>query len=126
MEKRILFPAVMFLFAGASFAFGGWQYLQARAARQASQQRTAFMMTTIEESGVSRTQKQQLYASIMSGFPAAPSVLGVDFSGSFASPIGGDACTTEGQRTICRALIAQGASSDVQAAVCGVCRPSGE
>lgn len=126
MEKRLLFPVVMFLFAGASFAFGGWQYLQARATRQASQQRMAFMLTAIENSAVGRMQKQQLYASIMAGLPAAPSVLGIDFSGSFASPTGGDTCINDGQRAVCRALRAEHAGADVLDAVCGSCDPRGE
>ncbi|MCC6934108.1 MAG: hypothetical protein IT406_00205 [Candidatus Yanofskybacteria bacterium] len=126
MEKRMLFPLTMFLFAGVSFVFGGWQYFQARATHQASQQRMAFILTSIEESGVSRVQKQQLYARIMDGLPAAPSVFGIDVSGSFASPGSGDACTSEGQRTVCRALVVRGVSRDAQKAICGACYPSME
>ncbi len=122
MEKRALFPAVMFLLAGASFLFSGWQYLQSRSVQAASQNRMAFMITTIEKSDITRTKKQELYASIMQGLPSAPGILGLDFSGSFASEDKGDSCSSEGQRVICRALQQKGDSATMMA-VCGKCIP---
>lgn len=123
MERRAIFPIIMFTLSAASFLFGGWQYLQARSVAAAAQKRMAFMMTTIEQSPVNRNQKQELYASIMNGLPAAPGIFSLDVSGSFASPVGGDACTSDGQRSVCRALIAEHASTAVSTAVCGACHP---
>ena len=122
MEKRAIFPVIMFVMAGASFLFGTWQFLQARAIAEASQKRLAFVVTTIEQSPVGRSQKNELYASIMNGLPSAPGLFSLDISGSFASPAGGDGCTSEGQRTVCRALTGN-ATDTVRTAVCGVCNP---
>ena len=104
IERRAIFPAIMFTLAGASFLFGGWQYFQARAVAASAQQRMAFIITTIEKSNVDRTTKQDLYASIMGNLPAAPGTFSLGFSGSFASQTAGDTCTSEGQRSVCRAL----------------------
>lgn len=123
MEKRAIFPLIMFLLAGASFAFGGWQYFYSRTVQSAAQKRMAFIVTTIEKSGESRVMKQELYASIMQGLPPVPAVLGLDFSGSFASVDTGDACTSDGQRAVCLALKEEKTESAVFTAVCGACNP---
>jgi hypothetical protein len=123
MEKRALFPLTMFLLAGASFAYGTWQYLHAQAVQASADSRMAYIMTTIESSGVSRQQKLQMYASIMGGLPSAPGVFGFDFSGSFASQQPDDQCTGDGQRAVCRALKAQGTDAKTMEAICGVCNP---
>lgn len=124
VEKRAIFPVVMFLLAGASFLFGGWQYLQSRSVQAASQSRMAFIVTTIEKSDVSRVKKQELYASIMQGLPPAPGVFGLDFSGSFASVGMGDSCSNDGQRAVCRALKAENTDTAIYSAVCGACNPN--
>lgn len=123
MERRAIFPAIMFALAGASFLFGGWQYLQAKSIAAASQKRMAFIVSSIERSPVARLQKQNLYAAIMSGLPASPGILSLDVSGSFASQQGGDTCSSEGQRTVCRALKQEHTSSSEYGAICGVCNP---
>ncbi len=123
VEKRAIFPAVMFFLAGASFLFGGWQYLQSRSVQAASQKRMAFMITTIEKSDVTRVKKQELYAAIMQGLPPAPAVLGLDFSGSFANVSTGDSCTSDGQWAVCRALKESQADAVTMANVCGSCNP---
>lgn len=123
MEKRAIFPILMFSLAAASFIFGGWQYFQARTVQASAQKRMAYIITTIEDSPVSRTQKQELYATIMEGLPAAPGVFSLDVSGSFASPADGDLCTSDGQRAVCRALKSERSSAEVYGAVCGVCNP---
>lgn len=123
VEKRAIFPAVMFTLAGVSFIFGGWQYLQSRSVQAASQKRMAFMITTIEKSDVTKQKKQELYATIMQGLPPAPAVLGLDFSGSFASVGTGDSCDSDGQRTVCRALKADNADAVTMMNVCGSCNP---
>lgn len=123
MEKRAIFPSVMFMLAAVSFLFGGWQYLQTRSVQAASQKRTAFIIMSIEKSNLSTARKQELYATIMSGLPAAPAVFGIDVAGSFAGVSTGDSCTSVGQRTICGALKAEGADGVTMKAVCGACDP---
>lgn len=114
----------MFVLAGVSFAFGGWQYFQARAVQESAQQRMAFIFTTIEKSDItSYAQKQALYFSIMRGLPAAPGVLGFDISGSFAEQSAGDSCVNEGQRSVCRALKSARADAATTRAICGMCNP---
>lgn len=112
----------MFVLAGASFAFGGWQYLQARNVQSASQQRMAFMMTAIQKSGIATAQKKELYASIMRGLPPAPGIFSLDLSNSFASTTVGDSCTSDGQRAICASLKLYGDAA-TRTAVCGACDP---
>jgi|GEM_PF-5199770 len=123
MDKRQIFPTVMFALAGASFLFGTLQYFQASAILVASQKRMAFIMTTIEKSSVARADKKELYANIADSLPVSPGLFSIDFSGSFASPAGEDSCRNDGQRTICRALIEQYSDASVQSAVCGLCSP---
>jgi hypothetical protein len=123
MEKRLLFPILMFTLAGLSFAFGGWQYMQSRSAQIASQRRMAFMVSSIEKSDISRASKRELYATITQGLPPAPAVFSFDFSGSFASVGVADACENEGQRTICRALMSESADVAIMNSVCGECKP---
>lgn len=123
IEKRLIFPVLMFALAGASFAYGTWQYIYAHQVQTASAQRMAHMMTTIEKSNVSRAQKQSLYASIMNGLPAGPTFLGLDLSGSFASQEPTDSCTSDGQRAICQALKDVDTDSNTFSAICGTCNP---
>ena len=123
MSLRIAFPAVMFVLAGMSFVYGTWQHFVAQSAREADASRLAFILETIEDSGLTRTGKQGLYASIAAGLPQAPPVFGIDVSGSFASQGAPDGCTNEGQRTLCRALQERGTDSETRAAVCGECDP---
>lgn len=113
----------MFLAAGVSFAFGTWQYIYAQRVQASSAQRTAYIMTAIEESDMSRPRKQELYASIAAGLPATPAIFGIDFSGSFASQPKDDQCPNEGARSICRALKEYSADTATITAICGVCNP---
>lgn len=123
VEKRLIFPVLMFTMAGVSFAFGIWQYVAAQGERVASATRTAYIMQSIQHSAIATTQKQQLYARIFSGLPKA-TFLGIDLSGSFASQ-GDDQCTSDGQRTICQALIQAQTDQATMTAICGVCAPKG-
>ena len=124
MNKRLIFPTLMFVLAGASFLFGGWQYLQSRSTQLASQKRMAFIITSIEKSSLAKAKKQELYATIMEGLPAAPAVFGIDFSGSFASVGVGDSCDSDGQRSICGTLKAEKTDAILMTAVCGTCNPN--
>ena len=123
IQRRAIFPTLMFGIALVSFAYGTWQYFYARAVQASAEQRLAFVVTSIEQSGVAAYQKQQLYVSIMNGLPASPRVLGIDFSGSFASQNSTDSCTSEGQRSVCRALGAQSTDPATYSAICGMCKP---
>lgn len=123
MEKRAIFPVLMFVLAGLSFAYGTWQFLHAQAVQASADARLAHVMTSIEESGATRSQKQQMYASIMGDLPSAPGIFGFDFSGSFASQQPDDQCTSDGQRAVCRALEGQGTDQETAGAICGVCNP---
>lgn len=121
-QLRAVFPVVMFVLAVCSFAYGAWQQLTVRALRASADERVASLVITVERSMLARSQKQSLYASMFSAMPAAPAVLGIDVSGSFASQ-GSDGCTQEGQRTICSSLIRADADPAVRRAVCGECAP---
>ncbi len=123
MDRRLIFPVAMFVLAGASFAYGFWQQLAAQRTAAAADARMAFIMTTIDDSRFSRQEKQDLYAAVFNGLPAGPNLLGIDLSGSFAAPAGGDHCSNDGQRTICRALKAQSAPASTYASVCGLWSP---
>jgi hypothetical protein len=123
MNPRAIFPTIMFVLALASFAFGGWQYFQARSVQTAAMERMAFMITTIEQSNIPYIAKQNLYANITQDLPKAPTVFGLDLSSSFASKDTDDACTSDGQRTICRALKMTNTDLAVRARVCGACIP---
>lgn len=122
-KVRIAFPVTMFVLAGISFSYGAYQHFSARSARAVDEQRLAFILETIERSNFSDARKQELYASIAAGLPASVPVLGIDFSGSFAAPTGGDQCMNDGQRTLCRALRSQDADQGTVSAVCGLCHP---
>lgn len=113
----------MFALAGASFVFGGWQYLQARSVASAAQERMAFMVTTIQKSNLAQAQKKDLYTTIMRDLPSAPAVFSLDFSDSFASQDTGDSCTSDGQRTICLSLQAAQTDRATMTAICGTCNP---
>lgn len=124
MEKRIIFPAIMFVTAGASFAFGTWQYLYAQRVQTASAARTAYIIRTIDRSDLATAKKKQdLYVSIFRGLPPSATLFGIDVSGSFASQGTGDNCTSDGQRAVCRALKADAADGVTTANVCGACNP---
>lgn len=123
MDRRLIFPVLMFTLAGLSFVYGTWQYFAARQVAAVSDARTATMIQAIEQSGVARAQKQSLYATIFRDLPPAPALFGIEFSGSFASQDTGDQCTSEGQRVVCRALQDNGADASVLNAVCGLCNP---
>lgn len=123
MERRLIFPTLMFVLAGASFAFGIWQYIYASRVQASSAQRMAFIVKTIQSSNIAQANKKSLYASIFEGLPSAPSLFGIDFSGSFASQNVSDSCLNDGQRAICRALVKDDTDARTMTAVCGNCQP---
>lgn len=123
MEKRAIFPGIMFTLALASFAFGTWQYFFAQSVQASATQRMAYIITTIDHSSVAVPKKQELYASIMGGLPVAPKGLGLDFSGSFASQMVPDQCVSDGQRAVCQALKTEHTDEVTIRGVCGVCNP---
>lgn len=112
----------MFVLAAASFAFGGWQYVQARMVEAAAQKQVAFIAATIQDSSIAQAKKKELFASIMSGLPPSANVFRLDFSGSFASPVG-DSCASSGQRAICKALKSAQTDSATMTLICGACNP---
>lgn len=120
---RIAFPVTMFVLAGISFSYGAYQHFSARSVRDVDEQRLAFILETIEQSNFSDVRKQELYVSIAAELPTSVPVLGIDFSGSFAAPTGGDSCENDGQRTLCRALRTQRSDPATISAVCGACDP---
>lgn len=122
INRRLIFPLIMFALAGLSFVYGTVQYAYARRVQVAADARMASMVSTIEGSGIARSQKQSLYAAIFRSLPAAPTFFSIDFSGSFASQDMDDQCINDGQRAICRAL-ATNAEAGVRTAVCGRCNP---
>lgn len=123
MNPRIIFPTFMFVLAGASFAYGTWQWLYSRQVQTASDARVAHIMEQVDRLAVSDTTKQDLYAAVFQGYPAAPKLFGIDFSGSFASQQAYDACENDGQRSVCRSLKSASADSGTYAEVCGACSP---
>lgn len=123
MNPRIIFPTFMFVLAGVSFAYGTWQWLYARQVQTASDARVAHIMEQVDQLAVAKKTKQDLYAAVFSGYPAAPSLFGIDFSGSFASQQAGDSCANDGQRSVCRALKAADAPVATFGQVCGACNP---
>ena len=65
MERRLIFPTIMFVLAGTSFAFGIWQYVYASRVQASSAQRMAFIMETIQSNdNIAQANKKSLYASI--------------------------------------------------------------
>ena len=118
---RIAFPVTMFVLAAVSFVYGTWQYFALQSAEATDASRLAYIMETIEDSELSRARKQELYVSIAAELPANAPILGIDFSGSYASEE--DRCDSDGQRILCRALTGEDASSEVIGAVCGECNP---
>ena len=113
----------MFLLAGVSFAYGTWQWLYSRQVQTAADARVAHIMEQVEQAPIAKANKKDLYAAIFEGYPEAPSLFGIDFSGSFASPQADDACTSDGQRSVCRALKDSSADSATVSDVCGACNP---
>ena len=123
MDRRLIFPVTMFVIAAISFTYGIYQYVVARRVQTSSDARLAFVMASIEGSRSSRQEKQDLYDTIFLGLPKAPSVLGIDLSGSFAAPPGGDKCVNDGQRAICSALKKTSTDAATISRICGVCEP---
>ena len=123
MEIRLIFPVAMFSMAGLSFAFGIWQYVYARQVQANSAERVAAIVGVIQESDLSTAKKQDIYARVFHRMPPAPNMIGLDFSGSFASQQMPDACLNDGQRSVCRALYSSDAATATITAVCGECRP---
>lgn len=123
MERRLIFPTIMFILASASFAFGIWQYVYASRVQVNSAKRMAFIVKTIQDSGITQANKRSIYASIFQQLPPAPSLFGIDFSDSFASQDISDGCTSDGQRAICQALVQDDADERAMTAICGFCRP---
>ena len=123
MNPRAIFPTIMFVLAGTSFAYGVWQHFAARQVQAAADSRLAFVMQTIAHAPISTAQEQSLYAAIFTGLPKAPSLFGIDLSGSFAAPQSGDSCQSEGQRSVCRAMLSAGSDVQTFRAVCGQCNP---
>lgn len=123
MNLRIIFPVTMFTLAAASFSYGIWQHLAARSIEAAADRRVAHILEQVDGLALSSGMKQNLYASIFNGYPTAPAVLGVDVSGSFASPTAGDGCVNDGQRSVCSAMRAAGATEKTFRSVCGACNP---
>lgn len=122
-EKRAIAPVLLFIVAGASFTYGIWQYLATQRLQAAADQRVAHIVNAVESSGISRGQKDVVYRSVFQNWPAMPNGFGIEVSGLFASQQTDDACTSEGQRSVCRALINGGTSAAVKASVCGACDP---
>ncbi|HTP56848.1 MAG TPA: hypothetical protein VMJ72_01040 [Candidatus Paceibacterota bacterium] len=123
MDRRLVFPISMFVLAAVSFGYGIWQYVAAGKVQTAANARLAFVMSTIEHSRSSRAEKQELYAAVFQGLPKSPSMFGVDLSGSFAAPPGGDQCTSDGQRAVCHALHVSAADPGTIGGICGLCNP---
>lgn len=128
MDRRIIFPTTMFVLAGLSFAFGIWQYVYAQRVQSASDARVAHILSAVDKSlpetlAAKKSIKKQTYAAIFEAYPAAPTMFGIDLSGSFASQQIADQCLNDGQRSICRALKSQHTDATIYANVCGTCNP---
>ena len=123
MDRRLIFPTTMFVIAGASFAYGIWQHVVTQRVQASADARLAFVMSAVEGSRVSRQEKQDLYSVVFNGLPSAPSVWGIDLSGSFAAPAGSDRCISDGQRAVCSALRTTAADASTLTRICGVCEP---
>ena len=113
----------MFVIAAISFSYGIYQNVVARKVQVSSDARLAFVMSSIEDSRSSRQEKQDLYNTIFLGLPKAPSILGINFSGLFAAPAGGDQCSSDGQRSVCSALKKSNTDSATMMRICGLCEP---
>lgn len=124
MDKRLIFPLTMFVLAGFSFGYGTWQYFYAQRVQAAADARVASIIEHVDALALSPRVKQDLYASIFRSYPSAPTLLGIDVSGSFASQQVDDHCGSAGQRAVCSALGRSGTSLEVILSVCGTCRPS--
>lgn len=124
MERRIIFPTLMFILAGLSFVYGTWQYLYARRVQASSDARLVHTITAIEDSNILLKQKERIYADIFLNLPPAPTFFGIEFSGSLAGQHQDDQCVNDGQRAVCRALRTQGAQPTVYTEVCGLCAPT--
>jgi hypothetical protein len=123
INKRLIFPLMMFTTAGISFVYGTWQFIYAQRVQASSDARITHVVETIERSDVARQDKQELYATIAVGLPEAPTPWGIDFSGSFASTPPDDRCANDGQRSLCRVLERQGTDAATYSAACGQCDP---
>jgi len=123
MDRRYVFPVVMFVLAGVSFTYGIYEHFAATGAQTSADARMAFILSSIENSRSSRQEKQDLYTTIFKGLPAAPSILGVGLSGSSAAPVGGDQCVNDGQRAVCGALKRSNTDAATTMRICGLCSP---
>lgn len=114
----------MFLLAGISFAYGTWQWLYARQVQVASDARVAHILEQVDKFTTAKSvNSNPLYTAIFDGYPSAPSLFGIDFSGSFASKQSDDACVNQGQRSVCRALKSAETDPAMITDVCGLCNP---
>lgn len=113
----------MFALATVSFGYGTWQYFYTQRVQAAADARIAHIVEQVDGMPVSDRTKQELYADIFTGYPEAPALLDVDLSGIFAATPQDDACTSDGQRSVCRALQGAGADAAVREDVCGACNP---
>ena len=124
IQRRLIFPLAMFILAGASFAYGTWQWMTARAVQASADQRIAHVLDSVEgNTSWSDRQKQAFYIALFKDYPAGPTIFGIDLSGSFAAEPA-DQCVNDGQRTVSRSLYEAGADSKTLMSVCGACNPS--
>ena len=124
MQRRLIFPLVMFALAALSFGYGTWQWLTARAVLASADARIAHTLQTVEDQASwSDRQKQAFYLALFKEYPPAPTLFGIDLSGSFASEQQDDRCVNDGQRAVCRSLAASGTAPETMSAICGTCNP---
>ena len=123
MNKRLIFPLLMFTLAACSFAWGGYQYWYAGQVQAASDARVAHIMDAVADTPMTLRTQENLYASIYEDYPAGPAGIGVDVSGSLAGQKIPDGCASDGQRSVCRSMRDGGSSFESYRAACGVCLP---
>jgi hypothetical protein len=120
-DRRVIFPVAMFALAGVCFGYGTWQYVYAQRVQAAADARVAHIMEQVDGLAVAKKSKLDLYTAIFKEYPKGPASVGLDLSGIFAAPSDGDGCASDGQRAVCRALVASDES--VRVSVCGACKP---
>ena len=114
----------MFVLAGLSFAYGTWQWISARAIQASADARVAYVLESVQGNGSwTDRQKQAFYIALFKDYPAGPTILGIDLSGSFAAEPE-DQCVNNGQRMVCRSLVASATNEETLMAVCGSCNPA--
>src|SRR4030042_1527112 len=124
IQRRLIFPLAMFILAGASFAYGTWQWMTARAVQASADQRIAHVLDSVEgNTSWSDRQKQAFYIALFKDYPAGPPLFGMDLSGSFAAEPA-DQCVKDGQRTGWRSVAEAGAGSKPLMSVGGAGNPS--